>query len=299
MRLKGKFFTVAIAVAMAFTLVACGGKSADNGTQAKEEAGVLENETAQAEETAAVESETGSVELPEAGEIVKSGSWGEGTYTLDSNGILTLSGTGKLYIQDGQEVPESDEVLYAIVEEGAINIGSQLERYSELQYVSLPSTLRSFRFMGCQKLRTVIMAEGITELENDAFENCRNLTELELPNTLERIGMRAFMNTGLTSLSLPEKMTYIDAAFSYTSLESIEWPDGVKIIYGGTFYHCEELSSITLSKDVTEIRNGAFQECPKLTDIYYEGTEEEFSGIVIGEENEALSHVTFHYLESE
>lgn len=33
-------------------------------------------------------------------------------------------------------------------------------------------------------------------------------------------------------------------------------------------------STVTLRKDIIEIRDGAFQDCPKLTDGYYAGTED-------------------------
>ncbi len=45
--------------------------------------------------------------------------------------------------------------------------------------------------------------------------------------------------------------------------------------------------------------DGAFQNCPKLADVYYEGTEEEFAGIAIGEENDALLNAEIHYLGGE
>ena len=296
-------FTVIMIVcaALATILSGCGGEAKQMETADTSPTAQVENENmgSIAEESQANMAEqeivSAPVTLPEAGEIVKSGAWGSGTYTLDSNGILTLSGTGNMYVLDGQEIPSSEEVLYAVVEEGVTGLGSHLERYTELQYVSLPSTITSFRFMDCQKLSTVILPEGITELENDAFENCKSLTEIELPSTLVRVGMRVFMNTGLTEIRLPDKMNYIDNAFCYTSITSLEWPEGVDTIYSGTFYSCPELSSVTLPKDVIDIRDGAFQDCPKLTDVYYAGTEDEFNMITIGNNNESLLNATIHY----
>ena len=59
----------------------------------------------------------------------------------------------------------------------------------------------------------------------------------------------------------------------YTGLESeLTIPselDGYKVckIAEGTFFHCENLSSITVPDSVTEIKTGAFGECTNLTDI--------------------------------
>ena len=300
MKLRKQMAASAAGLFLAALCAGCGHSAGQAKTADTDLAVKTESADALAEEPAeAPEAEQGQVTLPEAGETVKSGAWGSGTYTLDSNGILTLSGTGEMYVLDNQEVPDAEEVFYAVVEEGVTKIGSHLERYPELQSVSLPSTITSFRFMDCQKLSTVILPEGITELKDDTFENCRGLTSIELPGTLERLGMRVFMNTGLTEIRLPEKMSDIGSAFTYSPITGIEWPEGVDTIDTGTFYSCTELASVTLPKDVTTIMDGAFQNCPKLADVYYEGTEEEFAGIAIGEENDALLNAEIHYLGSE
>ncbi len=43
-------------------------------------------------------------------------------------------------------------------------------------------------------------------------------------------GRRVFMNTGLTEIRLPEKMSDIGSAFTYSPITGIEWPEGIETI---------------------------------------------------------------------
>ena len=49
-------------------------------------------------------------------------------------------------------------------------------------------------------------------IEEYAFSNCTNLKQLILPNTLESIGLRAFMNCRYlkNNVEIPESVTHLD-----------------------------------------------------------------------------------------
>ena len=68
-------------------------------------------------------------------------------------------------------------------------------------------------FMGCRSLKAVEFAENsrVDAIERAVFMDCENLTEVRLPNGLDRIGEYAFMNCPeLTRLEIPS-MTELDA----------------------------------------------------------------------------------------
>ena len=49
---------------------------------------------------------------------------------------------------------------------------------------------------------------SITEIGDEAFRNCTNITELTLPESLTTIGSGALEGcTGITELTLPESLT--------------------------------------------------------------------------------------------
>jgi hypothetical protein len=90
----------------------------------------------------------------------------------------------------------------------------------------------SYMFSGCYDIVKVALPSGITEIYNNAFENCINLKEVELHPyssnsgyTLTRINACAFK--GCSSL---EKLTY-PASISYVGSKAFEGCDAITSIY--------------------------------------------------------------------
>ena len=66
-----------------------------------------------------------------------------------------------------------------------------------------------------------------------------------------------------------------------THITDIILPQSVGDIPAGAFAGCTGLKRITIPKKVTSIQEGSFAGCSQLSDIYYEGTPEEWSRIRI------------------
>ncbi len=69
------------------------------------------------------------------------------------------------------------------------------------------SYVPSYIFHYCTNLKSIVIPEGIEELRG--FYGCSSLTDIRLPKSLEIISSKALAGTGLTSLVLPEKVSYI------------------------------------------------------------------------------------------
>lgn len=120
------------------------------------------------------------------------------------------------------------------------------------------------------KLVAVYVDPSVTEIGNEAFRECQNLTTVSLPENLTSIGNCAFENcSGLTSITIPDSVTSIgsEAFRQCTGLTSISIPDGVTEIGEYAFYRCTGLTSISIPDSVTEIGVGAFNDCTGLTSI--------------------------------
>ena len=54
------------------------------------------------------------------------------------------------------------------------------------------------------------MEEGVETISNQAFYNCTNLTNVQIPNTVTYIGTGAFRLTkNLVNINLPNSVAYI------------------------------------------------------------------------------------------
>lgn len=123
-------------------------------------------------------------------------------------------------------------------------------------------------FYGCI-LETVIVPKNTIEI-NGAFDGCKNLTSISLPNGLKRIGDKAFLNCeSLPSITIPSSVTSIDSrAFSgCKSLPSIVIPSSVTSIGGGAFNACENLTAVNIPDGITSIEDGVFRNCKNLPSI--------------------------------
>lgn len=79
-------------------------------------------------------------------------------------------------------------------------------------------------FASQHQLTSVVLPEGVTEVEVRAFDGCNALENIDLPRSLEKIGISAFSNCSkLTEIILPENVSEIgDMAFvNCTSLRTV------------------------------------------------------------------------------
>ena len=111
---------------------------------------------------------------------------------------------------------------------------------------------------------------GTASIGGNAFNNCRSLTQINIPDGVTIIGSSAFRNCySLTQINIPDGVTIIEGyAFQYCySLTQINIPDGVTSIGGSAFSNCYSLTQINIPDSVTSIGYYAFFTCYSLTQI--------------------------------
>lgn len=112
--------------------------------------------------------------------------------------------------------------------------------------------------------------EGVKVIGNNAFSECRSLTNINIPNSVTNIGDGAFAGCKLlTKIDIPDSVTNIgDKAFSLCkSLAKIKIPNSVTNIGYDAFWGCESLTKINIPNSVTNIGDRTFNECSCLTSI--------------------------------
>ncbi len=178
------------------------------------------------------------------------------TWSLDDNGTLTISGSGK--IEDYRS--DIDQPWYS----------------------------------NRSDITSVVIEPGVTSIGSQAFYECSNLTSITIPSGLTSIGEQAFGNcTGLTSITIPSGFISIgDYAFwNCTGLTSITIQNGVTSIGTGAFWNCTGLTSITIPSSVTSIGVNVFYNCTGLTDITVDSNNSSFcseSGVLFNKDKTTL-----------
>ena len=163
------------------------------------------------------------------------------------NGVL------KKYVGLGGDVVVPDRVK---------RIGSSAFRESDV----LGRALRG----ESERITGVLLPEGVIEIGNDAFRDCRSLQSMIVPPCVKKIGMTAFMDCqSLTELQFSEGVTEIGfGAFSgCCSLTTVELPETLARIDYRVFSECTRLTGISIPNSVKCIDQEAFLDCSSLTDI--------------------------------
>lgn len=125
-------------------------------------------------------------------------------------------------------------------------------------------------FYGCDQLKEVKFAKGITAIPHNLFNGCTGIEEITIPDTVSVIGYHAFnLCSSLKKVNLPKSLTKIEVmAFrGCTSLENIDIPDSVTEISHCAFLSCRNLSEIKMPAKLRIIGTWAFKACDSLKTI--------------------------------
>ena len=198
------------------------------------------------------------------------------TWTLDGDGTLTISGTGKMWDSDyynDYDVPWADflaSIEKVVISKGVTSIGNEAFKWCErLTNVTIPDSITSIgnsAFYDCSSLTSVTIPDSVTSIGEWAFYGCSSLTSVTIPHGVTSIGGAAFWGcSSLTSVTIPDSVTSIgEWAFSdCSSLTSVTIPDSVTSIGDCAFYGCISLTSVTIGNGVTSI-NDSFSGCVSL-----------------------------------
>ena len=129
----------------------------------------------------------------------------------------------------------------------------------------------------------ITIKEGVAYLKYSMFENCEDITEIEIPRSLKRIQDNAFSGcTGIEKVHIADIAAWCNIEFGHSSnplhqakhlymngkeITDLVIPDGVTSISNNLFSSCESFVNINLGNTIKTIGEKAFYECPNVCKI--------------------------------
>ena len=188
------------------------------------------------------------------------------TWTLDSDGTLTISGTGamKEYEDYTQRpwVAHKNDIKKVVIGEEVTTIGKHaFEDCSQLSTVELPPDgklqkigFNAFGYLtpGSAPIITkIVIPASVEEIAPYAFDHCTHLATVTFASDsqLKTIGLSAFQYTAIEEVRIPANIEQL----------------GSEPMYGGgwTFYNCSNLKKVVFESPskLNYVSNGNFSGC--------------------------------------
>ena len=216
-----------------------------------------------------------------ASEGLKFTSNGDGTCTLAGIGsctdtslvIPTTSPAGDKVTSIASEAfKDVAQIKTVIIPESVTSAGADAFKGSSVERATVPVVVvPAFRSTGIQELTVT----GKGRIADNAMQGAAKLRVLKMAEGITEIGENAFSGTALVSIQMPDSLTLIGTgAFANCArLNTLNIGNGVVEIGQRAFYNCDYLYTVYVPASVIKIGLNAFYRSPRIEDAYFEVTE--------------------------
>jgi len=153
--------------------------------------------------------------------------------------------------------------------------GSQVEvingtKFPKATSISLPPSLKEMKAECSSALERIVFPENSNlKVIEGTLGYGNKLSTVTLPASLERIGDRVFLQSGVKHVKFGEGSQLKEigkSAFDQSQLETIELPEGLTSIGERAFWETK-LTAVSIPASVTSIGGSAFYRCDTLSDV--------------------------------
>ena len=240
-------------------------------------------------------------------------------WSLDSQGTLTISGTGKYnveYLNAPWRAYESS-IKDVVIEEGITNIRQgSFNELSNAVSLSIPSTVNEIgtyanNYFAEFKLaegnstyalidgvlfnadktelimypvrkadETYTVPAGVLILGNDSFSYSENLKTINISDDVTTINEYCFNDSSVETVNFGKNVNSIDFnAFCYSDIKNIVLPEKLTEMSSYMFYGCSYLENLVIGSNVISIENDIITYCHVLEAVHFTGTEAQWEAI--------------------
>lgn len=194
-------------------------------------------------------------------------------YYADGTVILRIYGTGAV-----TSAPWNiNEITQVSIENGVTSLPDQAfyisndinDTLKTVEMADSVTQIGSFCFASCRNMESVILSNNLKSIPDYAFYGCHGLKTITLPGSLTSIGEAAFQNCDFANITIPSGVTSIGIqAFDHCIyLEKVSVPASVKKLGAAVFQDCWGLKSVTIGSGITSLSPSLFFNCDSLTSV--------------------------------
>lgn len=231
-----------------------------------------------------------------------SGTEGSLSWVLNSNGVLTITGSGAMPDYDLNDTRPGwydyrDQIYSVEIGEGVTSIGDNAFRgletaYTNLNSVTISTTVTSVGTYAFYKTGLVGVAfpSSVKTIGASAFYVCPNLTSIDFGSGVETIGDNAFYGcTSLKFVDVPSTVRSVGSGVfaQCKALLQVRFMANDKITIGDDLLNsCWYLSFVSLPNGITSVPAGTFYGCKSLAYLYLPGTITDFGEYGVAGKND-------------
>lgn len=157
-----------------------------------------------------------------------------------------------------------------IKSELAMYVFSQCKQLETVDFAAYEMTdIPFYGFAGCDKLHDLKLPKTKV-IGAHAFEDCKALKQVEIPNCVEHIRSGAFKGAGLRGIVLPESMETLESGVfeDCTELRSVNAEYVLSCTQPDTFKGCTALQSCVFGENLQELDVAVFRGCNSMKEVH-------------------------------
>ena len=177
----------------------------------------------------------------------------------------------KVIIED-ENINYDDALLYKFCSRDIKELESRVQRYKTVDGILYSADMKTLIICPTGKTGTVVIPDGVTRIRNRAFSGSK-ISKVIFPDSIVSLQNEAFYGCEyLTEIDFGHGIEQIGGngnqhIFSGCSMKKLVFPPQVKKIGINAFFSCGELKEVVFNDGLEIIRQGAFKDCPRLTEI--------------------------------